>query len=365
MSTCSKRSNSIARTEISKLLLPWFNKHGRKNLPWQQQVTAYRVWLSEIMLQQTQVSTVIPYFEKFIESFPDAESLANANLDQVLKHWAGLGYYARARNLHKTALIIRDDYQGDFPQNIQQLVDLPGIGRSTAGAILSLAFSQPAAILDGNVKRVLSRAYQVAGWAGQSKTLKQLWAVAEEQTPSSKTANYNQAMMDLGAMVCLRSRPKCQQCPLTGLCQSFKHETQSLYPESKPKKARPHQHRWVLLHKYKNQLLLERRPSQGIWGGLWSLPELEQLETLPVWQIEKMGQSREADGLQKNLIKHKFSHYDLTISLAEIEVSKSFVDSSKLQVSEVDQFQWVDGQELHEFGLPAPISKLLANVYKI
>ena len=350
-------------SNISTLLLPWFQQHGRKNLPWQQQVSGYRVWLSEIMLQQTQVATVIPYYEKFLQSFPDVTALANAHLDQVLNHWAGLGYYARARNLHKTAQIIRDDFDAVFPATKQQLIALPGIGESTAGAILSLAFGQHAAILDGNVKRVLARLYQVDGWYGVSAVLKKLWVLAEHQTPSKQTAFYNQAMMDLGSLICKRSKPVCDECPLTSLCKSYKEGTQALFPKSKPKKNRPHKHRWFLLHRFANKLLLERRPEQGIWGGLWSLPEIEQLESLAGWQFQQLGDSAEANNIREKMLKHQFSHFDLSISLVEIEVSQSFVKSSENSVHENNQFQWVARHDLQHYGLPAPVEKILSLQY--
>lgn len=349
-------------SDISELLLPWFEQHGRKDLPWQKQVSAYRVWLSEIMLQQTQVATVIPYFEKFLQSFPTVTELADAHLDQVLNHWAGLGYYARARNLHKTSQIIRDQYSGQFPQTKTALINLPGIGESTAGAILSLAFGQHAAILDGNVKRVLARVYQVDGWYGVSSVLKRLWSLAEQQTPVHQTAFYNQAMMDLGSLVCKRSRPDCEICPLTAICQSYKIGTQALFPVPKPKKNRPQKHRWFLLHRYSDKLLLERRPEQGIWGGLWSLPEIEQLDALREWQYRQLGNQSDFNFVQEKLLKHQFSHFELSISLVEIDVEKSFVQSSQDRVSENSEFQWVAWEDLKHHGLPAPVAKILMNL---
>lgn len=347
---------------ISRLLLPWFKSHGRKGLPWQQKVSPYRVWLSEIMLQQTQVATVIPYFENFLKSFPSVNELADASLDQVLKHWAGLGYYARARNLHKTSQIIRDEFHGEFPEQKKQLMALPGIGKSTAGAIQSLAFGQHAAILDGNVKRVLSRVYQVDGWYGVSAVLKKLWELAEQQTPIQQTSFYNQAMMDLGSMICKRSRPECHVCPISSLCKSYTENTQALFPASKPKKNRPHKHRWFLLHRFADKLLLERRPEQGIWGGLWSLPEIEKLDSLADWQIQQIGDSAELTNINKNTLKHKFSHFDLSISLVEINVAESFVKSSEYQVNENSHFQWIAWNELKKYGLPSPVEKILSSI---
>jgi len=315
------------------------------------------------MLQQTQVATVIPYFERFMQSFSTLGQLAAADLDEVLKHWAGLGYYARARNLHKTAGVVRDKHEEKLPSDLQQLMELPGIGRSTAGAILSLAYGQGASILDGNVKRVLARVYQVAGWSGQSATLKKLWTLAEQQTPGLSVAHYNQAMMDLGSIICKRSKPLCDQCPLTSLCLSYQQNTQADYPQAKPRKARPHKHRWMLLHTYGNQLLLERRPEQGIWGGLWSLPELESLDELESWQQKNIGCSHEAKQCRQNLVKHQFSHFDLSISIAQITVPLSNLDPSSLAIKEMDDLLWVKYEQLKQFGMPAPIYKLLAEPF--
>lgn len=350
-------------SEIAPLLLPWFERYGRKHLPWQQRADAYRVWVSEIMLQQTQVSTVIPYFERFMHSFPSVKRLADAHLDEVLQHWAGLGYYARARNLHKTAAIVRDEYQGLFPSDLDQLVALPGIGRSTAGAIASLGFGHYAPILDGNVKRVLSRVYQVAGWPGQSATLKQLWLLAEQQTPETDSACYNQAMMDLGAMVCMRARPQCAQCPLNAICQSYCKKTIDLYPQPKPKKQRPQHHRWLLIHRHENRLLLERRPPQGIWGGLWSLPELETLDDLQSWQRDHIGDCHEVKQQQKHQLKHRFSHFDLSISIARIPVLTTCQEPASLSLKDTDTLLWIEQDRLNDFGMPAPVFKLLSQQF--
>jgi A/G-specific adenine glycosylase len=346
-------------SDIAPLLLPWFEQHGRKNLPWQQQVSAYRVWLSEIMLQQTQVSTVIPYFERFITSFPDIRSLADAPLDEVLKHWAGLGYYARARNLHKAAKLVCDDFNAELPRDLEPLMAMPGVGRSTAGAILSLAYGDHAAILDGNVKRVLARVYQVGGWSGQASTLKRLWTLAEQQTPQLSVAYYNQAMMDLGAMICKRSRPGCECCPLPGICSSFKAQTQDHYPHPRPPKKRPHKHRWMLLHHQEERLLLERRPPQGIWGGLWSLPELQSLDELSDWQLSNMGMIHELEGCEENVLKHQFSHFDLSISIAHIRLESSVQAAQLFSIHDEEQMKWIDRAGLKDYGLPAPVFKLL------
>lgn len=346
-------------SDIAPLLLPWFEQHGRKNLPWQQQVSAYRVWLSEIMLQQTQVSTVMPYFERFLASFPTIQGLAAAPLDEVLKHWAGLGYYARARNLHKAAIRICDELNGELPRDLQALMALPGIGRSTAGAILSLAYGNHAAILDGNVKRVLARLYQVAGWPGQAATLKKLWGLAEQQTPQHAVNHYNQAMMDLGSMICRRANPQCDRCPLACMCLSFKANTQKDYPHSRPRKNRPHKHRWLLLHRHEGRLLLERRPPQGIWGGLWSLPELESLDELPHWQLTHIGNTHELATCQENVLTHQFSHFDLSISIAHIPLASRDEATRLCGINDEQQMKWIERLKLKEYGLPAPVFKLL------
>ena len=218
-------------------MIAWFAQHGRKDLPWQQDPTPYRVWVSEIMLQQTQVRTVIPYYQRFMQAFPDLRALAAAPLDQVLHHWSGLGYYARARNLHRAAQRIRDDHAGRFPEDIEVVMRLPGIGRSTAGAVLSLACGQRHAILDGNVKRVLARFHAVEGWPGKTAVLEQLWALAEAATPQRDVAAYNQAMMDLGATLCRRGTPECPSCPLQSDCRACKLGRQSEFPAPRPRRG--------------------------------------------------------------------------------------------------------------------------------
>ena len=248
-------------------LLHWYDRHGRQNLPWHRGRNPYLVWVSEIMLQQTQVGTVIPYFERFIARFPDVQSLAEAPLDAVLEHWSGLGYYARARNLHKAALQIIADHGGEFPQDQEALQNLPGIGRSTAAAILAQAFEIPAAILDGNVKRVLARYYAIAGWPGRSDVLKRLWVAAEAHTPETRVQAYTQAIMDLGALVCTRRNPACERCPVVDGCAAFAADTQHLYPAPKPRKPLPERSTWALLIEDKQgRLLLERRPPKRYLG---------------------------------------------------------------------------------------------------
>ena len=261
--------------ELAAALLPWFTRHGRHDLPWQQDADPYRVWVSEIMLQQTRVQTVIPYFTRFVERFPDVNALAAAPLDTVLHLWTGLGYYARARNMHRAAGIIARDFGGSLPADPDALTALPGIGRSTAGAILSLGHGRRAPILDGNVKRVLTRFYGIYGWPGRREVEKRLWELAERETPQQETAAYTQAVMDLGATVCTRSQPRCADCPLaSGLPRAAATANNDNYPPGNPGiPCRRAKVVFALLENEQGEILLEKRPPVGIWGGLWSLPE--------------------------------------------------------------------------------------------
>ncbi len=337
-------------------VIEWYRRYGRRDLPWQGR-DAYRVWLSEIMLQQTQVATVIPYYQAFVERFPNLSELADAGIDEVLRHWQGLGYYARARNLHQAARIIRDRHGGRFPQDFDALVALPGIGRSTAGAILSLACGQCWPILDGNVKRVLARCFRVPGWYAQSETMKQLWYLAESVTPAENTHEFNQAMMDIGAMLCVRSNPKCDACPLKAMCASYLHHSQAEYPQRKPGKVKPRRHTLMLLHRHGDRLLLWRRPPSGIWGGLWSLPEVGEARAIELWQQSFLSASQAPKLVQKNVIHHQFTHYSLDISLAIIEM-----EQIPAKISDRDNYAWVEVGELANRGLPTPVRRLLATL---
>lgn len=302
--------------------LAWYDKFGRKHLPWQQAVSPYKVWLSEVMLQQTQVTTVIPYFERFVTQFPTVTDLAEAPVDEVLHLWTGLGYYARARNLHKAAQIIAEQYHGQFPTNFEQVLALPGIGRSTAGAILSLSMGQYHAILDGNVKRVLSRFMGITGWPGTKSVENQLWQVAEAFSPKSRIANYNQVMMDLGATICVRSKPKCDQCPVAQHCVALKEKIIDQCPGKKPKKDKPIKFTYMLIMKFDHQVYLYQRPASGIWGGLFSFPEFETLvdleRQLSQWQIDLTRSDLQMDDEQ--LFRHTFSHYHLDVQPVLVNV---------------------------------------------
>jgi A/G-specific adenine glycosylase len=272
-----------------------------------------------------------------------------------LQHWQGLGYYARARNLHKAAMVIRDQHDGRFPSDFAMLEALPGIGRSTAGAILSFAFGQRWPILDGNVKRVLARCFRVPGWYGQSATLKQLWYLAESITPAADAAGFNQAMMDIGSMLCVKAKPKCAACPLQGMCASFLHHSQAEYPQKKPKRSKPHRHTVMLLHRCGPQILLWRRPPSGIWGGLWSLPEVDEASAIALWQQSFLAQAQAPASLQRDVIRHQFSHYSLDISLAVIEL-----EELPPAISDTDNYRWVEIRDLARHGLPTPVRKILS-----
>ncbi|HEY9030416.1 MAG TPA: A/G-specific adenine glycosylase [Kangiella sp.] len=344
-------------TAFAQQVIDYYHAFGRKHLPWQNTQDPYKIWLSEIMLQQTQVTTVIPYFERFIDSFPSLIDLAQASDDQVMQHWSGLGYYSRARNLHKAARIIKTEHAGQFPQEPKVIETLPGIGRSTAGAIASFAFGQATAILDGNVKRVLARCYAIEGWPGNGKVLKALWERAEANTPKQETAAYNQAMMDLGAVICTRSKPDCQSCPLSRHCLAYHNDSIEQYPGKKPKKARPSKSVYWLINisdaNDQAKVMLHKRPPSGIWGGLWALPEVQQQDMSPenIQQLEAF--------------VHKFSHYDLKVQplLLQSANEKALVEkNSHPSIMEPAQADWFSQSQLNEIGLPTPVSKLLSKL---
>lgn len=333
--------------DFATRVLDWFDRHGRKDLPWQQAVTPYRVWVSEIMLQQTQVATVIPYFERFMQRFPTLPDLAQAPLDDVLHLWTGLGYYARGRNLHKAARMALAEHGGELPTTVDALSALPGIGRSTAGAIRSLGHGLPAAILDGNVKRVLARHDALAGDPAKSDVLKRYWTVAEAYTPAVRTANYNQAMMDLGATLCTRSKPACGICPVRETCQGLREGNPLQYPQKIRKAAVPEKSaRFLIRLNAQGQVWLQQRPPSGLWGGLWSFPEQSVDASLPsgaeVWPA----------------FWHVFSHYRLHIH----PVIERVNSPDAIAVNEPDG-QWVTlsplPAALPALGLPTPVQQLL------
>ena len=338
--------------KFQQQLFAWFDIHGRKDLPWQQGINPYRVWVSEIMLQQTQVAAVIDYFNRFVERFPSVQSLADAELDEVLQHWSGLGYYARARNLHKTAQIVSRN-GGQFPENVSDLSALPGIGRSTAGAILSIACGQSQAILDGNVKRVLARFHAIEGWPGAAKVAKELWQISERYTPSWRCGDYTQAMMDLGATLCTRSKPQCEICPIAEACLAREQGLVDQLPSPKPRKELPVKRLYfVLAQDDERRLLLEKRPPAGIWGGLWSLPEFEEIEQFHDWAAMRDMQLTGIKPLPSQ--RHTFSHYHL-----DYIPLQTCVHNPNNCVMEAGTLVWYNISEIHSLGLPAPIKRLI------
>jgi A/G-specific adenine glycosylase len=342
---------------FSDQLLAWFDKHGRHDLPWQHPRTPYRVWLSEIMLQQTQVSTVIPYFEKFLDRFPDIVSLARAELDDVVALWAGLGYYTRARNLHRTARICVDANEGELPITLDELIALPGIGRSTAAAILSQAHNLPFAILDGNVKRTLSRYYGITGWPGLPAVEKELWELSEKLLPEKRNADYTQAIMDFGATLCTRSKPRCHECPLNKDCIAFVESRVADFPKKKPGKKIPTRHtNMFMLINNQNQVLLSRRPAKGVWSGMWSLPEANDLDEAQSL-LQKWVKNSDSNPVALPEFQHTFSHYHLMIKpycWRDVHANHRIADN--------DSTRWQALAELNSVGLPAPVKKLLESL---
>jgi len=343
-------------TAFTQALLRWHRKCGRKDLPWQHDPIPYRIWISEIMLQQTQVATVIPYYARFMESFPDIRTLAEASADEVLHHWSGLGYYARARNLHRAAQIVRDKRGGILPTTFDQIIELPGIGRSTAGAILSLACQQRYPILDGNVKRVLARYYAVDGWPGKTAVSKTLWALADELTPREDVAAYTQAIMDLGATVCTRSSPDCNSCPLNNGCTVFALDAVADYPGRKKTKEKPLRQTHMLIAHIDGAVYLERRPASGIWGGLWSLPELETENDIDAWCEQELN-THPAELDRWTTVRHNFTHYDLDIQPIAVRLE---AQSSKVRDTE-DRI-WYEIGSPPPGGIAAPVSKLIQSL---
>lgn len=340
---------------FAKTVLAWYDRHGRKDLPWQRERTPYRVWISEVLLQQTQVATVIPYFERFVARFPEVIALADADIDAVLHLWSGLGYYARARNLHRAARVIRDRHGGVFPTDIAAVLDLPGIGRSTAGAILAQACGQRHAILDGNVKRVLARYHAVPGWPGEAAVLAQLWVHAERHTPALQVADYTQAMMDLGATVCTRARPRCVECPLQDACAARKAGTVRNYPAARPKRALPVRVTHMLLVRNdRGEVLLQQRPPSGIWGGLWSFPEVGEPDIIAAWCEHALG--RRVGQIQAwPALRHSFSHFHLDITPWLVDLG----DNRAQAVLEGQPTVWYNTRSENVRGLAAPVIRLL------
>jgi A/G-specific adenine glycosylase len=343
-----------APEHFSRRVLHWFDLSGRKDLPWQHDISPYRVWVSEIMLQQTQVKTVIPYFNRFMEAFPSVQALAEAQQDRVLHHWTGLGYYARARNLHKSAIQVCEQYQGKFPDSVDALCELPGVGRSTAGAIASIAFGLPATILDGNVKRVLARHSAVEGWPGQTAVHKRLWKIADDKTPHKRSGDYSQAMMDLGATLCTRSSPDCERCPVNSDCVALAAGNPLAYPGKKPRKVLPVKSTVLAMISAANgDIWLEKRPGSGIWGGLWCFPELSGYDDAVRLCLDNWGMEPKSSH-QWETFRHTFSHYHLDIQPLALTLS-----GNPETVMEAGGQLWYNMRQPAEIGLAAPVASLL------
>ncbi len=344
----------MQKSVFSSALIQWGRKHGRTGLPWQIDPTPYRVWVSEIMLQQTQVATVIPYYERFMVRFPSVQALAQSEPDEVMHHWSGLGYYARGRNLHKAAKAIVEQFDGCFPTSYQEILALPGIGRSTAGAVLSLAMGQRYPILDGNVKRVFARFFAVDGWPGHLPVQKRLWQLVEDCLPEHEVGLYHQSLMDLGATLCSRRQPTCAQCPLEAGCRAAAEGVPDRYPTSKPKKDKPvKQAVMLLLHNGQGQLLLEARPASGVWGGLWAFPEFQSVAAAEQWANAKIGRI-ELPSRPWSRQRYTFSHYHFDVQPLEVNCEDP-MDC----VMDGDRFVWYNTQSPASLGLAAPVKQMI------
>lgn len=336
-------------------LLAWWEQHGRKDLPWQQNPSPYRVWVSEIMLQQTQVATVMGYYDRFVGAFPDVRALAAAPVDRVLHLWSGLGYYARARNLHRAAQQVAAEHAGELSEDFDALLALPGIGRSTAGAILALSSDRRFPILDGNAKRVLARYFAVEGWPGRSAVARKLWELADACTPDEQAARYTQAIMDLGATLCGRGQPDCAACPLSASCVANRTGRATEFPASKPKRERPRRETVALMvTRGDGSVLLERRPAEGIWGGLWGLPEARQAAEVEEWCRRRLACVPESIE-PRSAVVHGFTHFELDIHPVLVRVDDR-------AVMEGDGWLWYNRRDPAEVGLAAPVARLLATI---
>ena len=341
--------------DFAQRLVAWQRAFGRHDLPWQNTTDPYAIWVSEIMLQQTQVSAVIPYYTRFMASFPDVAALAAAHEDSVLEHWSGLGYYSRARNLHAAAKRIVEQHGGEFPQQVEQIEELPGIGRSTAAAIASFAFGQRHAILDGNVKRVLARVFGIEGWPGQPALEKRMWALAESLLPDGDgIESYTQGIMDLGATLCTRTKPRCAACPYADACVAHAEQRVSDLPSPKPRKSLPEKKTTMLLLLSGNEVLLEKRPPTGIWGGLWSLPEVDDASNVLDTALQRYGLADAALALPLPSFSHFFSHFRL-------EITPQPIWGRKATRTEEGGCIWLEIEDALDAALPAPVRKLLEN----
>ena len=352
----AKPQNSTA-SDFSSRLIAWQKIHGRHDLPWQNTQDPYAIWVSEIMLQQTQVAAVIAYYARFMARFPNIATLAQASQEEVLQHWSGLGYYSRARNLHNAAQTIMDEFDGQFPEDFEKIQTLSGIGRSTAAAIASFAFQQNQTILDGNVKRVLARHFLIEGWTGSPKIEKALWALAETLVPSQEMIAYTQGLMDLGATICTRSKPKCELCPLNVHCMALaKNQTKAL-PTPKPRKAIPQKQTTMLLLLNGNEVMLEKRPPNGIWGGLWSLPEISMQEIPSEVAMQRFGLEVESDEPLPSIL-HTFTHFKLEILPQPLQVIHRSLQAIRPNTI------WLNVEDAIGAALPTPVRNILLNLQR-
>ena len=339
---------------FARRLLAWWDVHGRKDLPWQRRRTPYRVWVSEVMLQQTQAGTVAPYFERFMERFPDVGALARADLDEVLHLWSGLGYYARARNLHRAAGVVVREHGGVVPDTVEAAGALPGVGRSTAAAIVAQAWGKRAAILDANVKRVLARRHRVRGAPAAAATLRELWRLAERHTPPSRAGDYAQAIMDLGATVCRRRRPRCGDCPVRADCRAFAAGDPEQFPQRAPRRRRRlERRRFFVLVDPAGACLVERRPPRGVWGGLWSPPERGAREPVDGF-LERAGVAPDlVDRVRAGgVFRHGFTHYDLDVEPVYVRLK------ARPATVREDRARWIDPAD-HRLGLSKVAARLV------
>ena len=350
----ARAPDAAASDNFASALLTWFDQHGRKDLPWQHARNAYRVWLSEVMLQQTQVRTVVAYFERFVSALPTLADLASAPEDHVLALWSGLGYYSRARNLHRAAQICVARHNTALPRNIDELSALPGIGRSTAAAILAQAAGERHAILDGNVRRVLARWHGVRGWPGTSAAQKTLWEHADQHTPRERVADYTQAIMDLGATLCTRSGPRCTDCPVASGCIALRDGLTGALPEAKPKRVLPTRATTMLIVRdAQGRVLLERRPPTGVWARLWSFPEVDNGASASDHLRERYAVHVDTT-IALDRFVHTFSHYHLRVT----PLLFSGAPIANRVADDADRDWYARGQ-LSALGLPAPVRKLL------
>jgi A/G-specific adenine glycosylase len=350
-----RRSDSSTPRRFAQRLVAWQRAHGRRDLPWQNTRDAYRIWLSEIMLQQTQVATVVPFFDRFLRAFPDLPALAAAPVERVLELWSGLGYYRRAHHLHAAARRVVDAHGGRFPRDVATIATLPGIGRSTAAAIAAFAFGARAAILDGNVKRVLARHRGIDGYPGARHVEAALWNAAERLVPATDIETYTQALMDVGATVCTRLRPRCEACPLARDCVAYRDGRTAALPAPRPRRAVPRRALRVLIFERAGEILLEQRPAAGVWGGLWSLPEVALDADAQAFALTRFGAhaSPNADLLP---IEHAFTHFTLTLHPRRMAVERW------PSTAQAPGLIWLGREQATGAALPAPIRRLLESL---